>query len=278
MNNKKKHKTSDEMSFWEHLESLRWHFIRSVVVIITLAIVAFIYNDILFSKIILAPKEPAFLTNKFFCWLGGVVDVDYLCINNVSLKLINTEMSGQLTLSVYISIITGLIIAIPYVLWEMWRFVKPALSQKERRYSSGFVYVTSFLFLLGVVFSYYIIVPLTVNFLGTYQVSSSVENYISLSSYISTVLTLCFSTGLVFLFPILVYFLTKIGIITPSFLSKNRKYIIVIILVIAAIITPPDIFSQVMVTIPLYALYEISIYVSRMVYKKKVKVAAQAET
>lgn len=271
MGDKKKHKSSDEMSFWEHLESLRWHFIRSIVVIITLAIVAFIYNDFIFSNIILAPKEPGFLTNKFFCWLGGKVDVDFLCINNISLKLINTEMSGQLTLSVYISIISGLIVAIPYVLWEIWRFVKPALNQKERRYSSGFVYVTSFLFLTGVVFSYYVIVPLTVNFLGTYQVNSSVENYISLSSYISTVLTLCFSTGLVFLFPILVFFLTKIGIITPSFLSKNRKYIIVIILIIAAIITPPDVFSQVMVTIPLYTLYELSIYVSRAVYKKKIK-------
>jgi sec-independent protein translocase protein TatC len=271
MSSKKKNKPVDEMSFWEHLESLRWHFIRSIVVIITLAIVAFVYNDFIFSEIILAPKEPNFLTNKFFCWFGGIVHVDYLCINNISLKLINTEMSGQLTLSVYVSIIAGLIVAIPYVLWEIWQFVKPALSKKERRYSSGFVYITSFLFLTGVIFSYYVIVPLTVNFLGTYQVSNTVENYISLSSYISTVSTLCFSTGLVFLFPIFVYFLTKIGIITPSFLSKNRKYIIVIILIIAAIITPPDVFSQIMVTIPLYALYELSIYVSRMVYRKKVK-------
>lgn len=268
---KKKQKPADEMSFWEHLESLRWHFIRSVVVIILLSIIAFVYKEFIFDSIILAPKDPSFITNEFFCWLGGKVDIDYLCINSSPVQLINTEMSGQFTLHMWISLIAGLIVAVPYFLWEIWRFVKPALSQKERRYSSGFVFITSFLFLTGVVFSYYLIVPLTVNFLGTYKVSPGVENMISLRSYISTITTLCFATGLVFLFPILVFFLTKIGIITPSFLSRNRKYIVVIILVIAAIITPPDIFSQIMVCIPLYALYEMSIYVSKVVYKKREK-------
>ncbi|HNW96982.1 MAG TPA: twin-arginine translocase subunit TatC [Bacteroidales bacterium] len=264
----KKVKNNEEMSFWEHLEILRWHFIRSVIVVSILTIVAFIYKDIIFDKIILAPKEPDFITNKFFCWLGAKVNIDYLCINNVSLRLINTEMSGQFTLHIWISIISGLIISIPYILWEIWRFVKPALNEKERKYSSGFVFITSFLFLSGVVFSYYIIVPLTVNFFVTYSVSNIVENYISLSSYINTISSLCFATGLVFLFPVLVYFLTRIGILAPSFLSRNRKYIIVIILIIAAIITPPDVFSQIMVTIPLYALYELSIFISKSVYKR----------
>ncbi|MFH0867439.1 MAG: twin-arginine translocase subunit TatC [Bacteroidota bacterium] len=271
MGSKKKHKPIDEMSFWEHLESLRWHFIRSIVVIIALAIAAFIYKDFIFDEIILAPKEPDFLTNEFFCWLGGKVNIDYLCINSTPIKLINTEMSGQFSLHIWISVIAGLIVSIPYILWEIWRFVKPALNEKEKKYSSGFVYVTTFLFLTGVIFSYYVIVPLTVNFLGTYQVSPGVENMISLRSYISTITTLCFATGLVFLFPVLVFFLTKIGIITPSFLSRNRKYILVIILILAAIITPPDIFSQILVSIPLYALYELSIYISRVVYRKKMK-------
>lgn len=257
------------MSFWEHLESLRWHFIRSIVVIIILSVVAYIYHDFVFDTIILAPKEPNFLTNEFFCWLGGKVDVDYLCINSTPIKIINTEMSGQFTLSIWISVIVGLILSVPYILWEIWRFVKPALTEKEIKYSYSFVFVTALLFLIGVVFSYFLIVPLTVNFLGTYKVSNGVDNLITLRSYISTVTTLSFSTGLVFLFPVLVFFLTKFGIITPKFLTKNRKYIIVVILIIAAIITPPDIFSQIMVTIPLYALYELSIYVSRFVYKRK---------
>lgn len=277
MNSAKKHKSSDEMSFWEHLESLRWHFIRSIVVIIALAIAAFMYKDFIFDEIILAPKDSDFLTNKFFCWLGGKVNVDYLCINSTPVKLINTEMSGQFSLHIWISVIAGLIISVPYILWEIWRFVKPALTQRERKYSSGFVYITSFLFLTGVVFSYYVIVPLTVNFLGTYQVSGGVENMISLRSYISTITTLCFATGLVFLFPIFVFFLTKIGIITPSFLSRNRKYILIIILILAAIITPPDIFSQILVSIPLYALYELSIYISRAVYRKKMKSVVLSE-
>jgi sec-independent protein translocase protein TatC len=273
MRGNKKKKSVDEMSFWEHLESLRWHFIRSFAVILILAIVAYIYNDFIFDTIILAPKEPSFLTNEFFCWLGGKVDVDYLCINSTPIKIINTEMSGQFTLSIWISIIIGLILSIPYILFEIWIFVRPALTKKERTYSSVFVFIAALLFLIGVVFSYFLIVPLTVNFLGTYKVSSGVDNFITLRSYISTVSTLCFSTGLVFLFPVLVFFLTKLGIIKPTFLTKNRKYIIVIILIIAAIITPPDVFSQIMVTIPLYALYEMSIYVSKFVYRRKMKEA-----
>lgn len=269
MKEKKKRKPADEMSFWEHLEVLRWHIIRIIVAVVVLAIVAYIYEDVIFDKIILAPKNPDFLTNKFFCWLGGKVNVDYLCINNVPLRIINTEMSGQFTISIYIAIIAGCIISMPYILWEIWRFVRPALSKKERRYSYSFVYITSFLFILGLVFGYYIIAPLTVNFFVTYQVSSDVQNYIALSSYINTVSTLTFSTGLVFLWPILVFFLTKIGFMTPKFLTKNRRYIIVIILIIAAIITPPDVFSQTMVAIPMYALYELSIWVAKIVYRKK---------
>lgn len=259
------------MSFWEHLEALRWHFIRSVIAIVIFATLALIYNKMIFDKIILAPKEPGFITNKLFCWFGSKVNINYFCINNLHLKIINTDMAGQLTISIWIALIAGLIIAIPYILWEFWRFVKPALKEKERKYSKGFVFVTSSLFLTGVVFSYFLIIPLMINFLATYKVSENVENFITLNSYISTVTNLTFATGLVFEFPILVYFLTKIGILTPEFLTKQRKYIIVFILIIAAIITPPDVFSQILVSIPLYALYEMSIYISRIVYRKRKK-------
>ncbi len=265
---KRQHTPETEMSFWEHLEAFRWHLIRSAIAIVVMATLALIYNEFIFDEIILAPKEQGFITNKLLCWFGNKINVEYFCLNNLNLKIINTNMSGQLTTSIWVSIIAGLILAIPYVLWEFWRFVKPALKEKERKYSRGFVFITSFLFLTGVVFSYFLIVPLTVNFLGTYKVSESVENYISLNSYISTVTNLSFATGLVFEFPILVYFLTKIGILTPGFLSKQRRYIIVIILIIGAIITPPDVFSQIMVSIPLYCLYELSIFISRIAYKR----------
>ncbi len=273
----KKQQPESEMSFWEHLESLRWHFIRSAIAILAFAVLALIYNEFIFDKIILAPKESDFLTNKLLCWFGGKVNIDYFCINKLDLKIINTDMSGQLTTSIWVSLIAGLILAVPYVLLEFWRFIKPALTEKEKKYSRGFVLITSSLFLIGVVFCYFLIIPLTVNFLGTYKVSNSVENYITLSSYISTVTNLTFATGLVFEFPILVYFLTKIGILTPQFLSKQRRYIIVIILIIGAIITPPDVFSQVMVSIPLYGLYELSIYISRIVYRKRKKILDPAK-
>lgn len=266
------------MTFWDHLEALRWHFIRSAIAIVVLATLALIYNDFIFTNIILAPKESSFITNKMLCWFGNKVNVDYFCINSMSLKIINTSMAGQLTISIWVALVAGIIVSVPYILWEFWRFVKPALKPKEIRYSQGFVLVTSTLFLVGVLFSYFLIVPLTVNFLGTYQVSASVENYINLDSYISTVTSLSFATGLVFEFPILVYFLTKIGIITPKFLSKQRRYIVIIILVVGAIITPPDVFSQVMVSIPLYGLYELSIVISKRVYKNRKKVPATAES
>jgi sec-independent protein translocase protein TatC len=263
------HPPETEMSFWEHLEALRWHFIRSAIAILVMATIALIYNKFIFDEIILAPKRQGFITNRLLCWFGNKIHVEYFCVNNLNLKIINTDMSGQLTTSIWVSLIAGLIFATPYILWEFWKFVKPALKEKERKYSRNFVFVTSSLFLTGIIFSYFLIVPLTVNFLGTYKVSESVENYISLNSYISTVTTLSFATGLVFEFPIFVYFLTKIGLITPHFLSKQRRYIIVIILIIAAIITPPDVFSQIMVSIPLYGLFELSIFISRMVYRRK---------
>jgi len=265
----KKQTNENEMSFWEHLEALRWHIVRSAIAVIAFAILALIYKDIIFDKIIFAPKNPDFITNRFLCSIGKMINVDYFCISNFVFKIINTNMSGQLMTHIYVSMVAGVILAIPYILWELWRFIKPALKENERKKSRSFVFVTSILFFTGVVFSYFIIVPLTINFLGTYKVSENVENYITLNSYISTVTNLSFATGFVFEFPVLVYFLTKIGILKPSFLIKYRRHIIVVILIIGAIITPPDVFSQIMVSIPMYGLFEMSIYVSKFVYKKR---------
>jgi len=258
-----KNDETEEMSFWGHLDALRGHLFRSAIAIVVVAIAAFLNREFIFDSIILAPKNPDFITNRLLCQLGEWVNIPALCLGNIELKIININLSGQFTTHMYISMFAGLIVAAPYVIWEIWRFIRPALYDNERRHSRGAVIIMSLLFLLGVLFSYYLIVPLTLNFFGTYQVSDSVNNQIALSSYISTVVSVTFSLGVVFELPVFIYFLAKVGIITESFLKKNRKYMLVILLIISAIITPPDIISQILVCIPLYGLYELSIIVAR---------------
>lgn len=263
---KKEDKT--EMTFWQHLEELRWHIVRSVAAILILSIVAFLNREIIFDKIILAPSTSEFWTNRMLCALSEMLSLSMLCIENLHLKIINISMSGQFMIHMYISVMSGLVLAFPYVLWEIWRFVKPALLQKEKDNSRGAVIVASMLFYIGMAFSYFLIVPLTINFLGTYQVSETVENQIALRSFINTVISLSFAVGVVFELPIVVFFLTKIGVLTPMSMKKGRKYALIIVLLVSAVITPADIFSQIMVSIPLYILYEVSIGVSTRIYRK----------
>ncbi|MEE4258562.1 MAG: twin-arginine translocase subunit TatC [Bacteroidales bacterium] len=267
----KKKKKSEEkvMTFWDHLDELRMHIIRSLIAIIILAIVAFLNRKFIFDYVILAPSSSEFITNRALCWVGRQLSIGALCIDEMKLQIININMSGQFLTHMYISIVAGFILAFPYILWEIWRFIQPAMYDKEKAYSKGGVFISTLLFLTGILFSFFLIVPLTVNFLGTYQVSQSVANQISLSSYISTVVSVTFAVGIVFELPILVYFLTKVGVLTPDFLKKNRKYMFVILLILSAIITPPDMFSQVLVVVPLIVLYEFSIGVSKRIYKKE---------
>ena len=259
------------MTFWDHLDELRWHIMRSLIAIVIFAIIAFVNRRIIFDVIILAPSTSDFITNRALCELGKFLSLNALCIKDLSLKIINIKMSGQFLTHMYISIVSGFILAFPYVLWEIWQFVKPAMKDNERKYSSGGVFISSVLFLMGILFSYFLIVPLTVNFLGTYHVSESVYNQISLSSYINTVVSVTFAVGLVFELPILVYFLTKIGVLTQDFMKKNRKYMYVMMLIVSAIITPPDMFSQILVVFPLIGLYEFSIGVSNRIYRKNLE-------
>ncbi|MBC8484526.1 MAG: twin-arginine translocase subunit TatC [Bacteroidetes bacterium] len=271
ISNKKQNKPKQEkeMSFWEHLEELRMHIFRSLVAILILAIVAFLNKRIIFDYIILAPKDMDFITNRFLCQLGEILSIDALCIGRLNLSIQNINMSGQFMTHLYVSLIAGLIVAAPYIIWELWRFIMPALKQKEKKYSTGAVAVSSLLFLAGVLFAYFLIVPLTINFLGTYQVSHDVPNQINLNSYISTVVSVTIAVGIVFELPILVFFLTKVGILTPAFMKKNRKIMLVIVLILSAIITPPDVFSQILVCIPLVGLYELSIRISEKVYRQR---------
>jgi sec-independent protein translocase protein TatC len=270
-------KPDNEMTFWEHLEELRWHLVRSIAAVLILGIVAFLSKDFIFNYVILAPKSSDFITNRALCelsrWISShwaAISPDALCVENFNLKLINIKMAGQFLIHLYISMFAGIIVAIPYIIWEVWRFIKPALYKHEQEHTQGAVIWSSFLFLLGVSFSYFVIVPLAVMFLGSYNVSASVENQISLTSYISTVVSLTFAVGLVFEMPIFVFFLTKVGVLTPDFMRKNRKAMIVIVLIVSAIITPADVFSQVLVAIPLLGLYEISILISKRVYRKRI--------
>lgn len=256
------------MSFWDHLEELRGHIIRSLVAVVALAGLAFVNRHIIFDTIILAPSSSNFITYRLLCELGHKLSISSLCIPKMHLEIINIKMSGQFLTHIYISVMAGFIMAFPYVLWEIWRFVQPAMHENERKYSRGGLLISTLLFFIGVIFSYFLIVPLMVNFLGNYSVSQDVLNRISLSSYISSVVSVTFAVGVVFELPILVYFLTKIGVVTPGFLKKNRKYMIVVLLIVSAIITPPDMFSQVLVFVPLWALYELSILVSKRVYKR----------
>ena len=258
-----------EMSFWDHLTELRKRLIRIIIAVIAMASLAFTQRNIIFDKIILAPKDGDFITFKWLCKLGDLIHVDSLCMTDTHIKLINFNLSGQFMTHMTISLVAGLILATPYIIWHLWQFIKPALFAKERRYAAAAVWIMSGLFLIGVLFSYYFMVPWTLNFLGTYQVSGNVENQISLSSYVSTVTSVILSVGLVFELPVVIYVLARLGIVTPSFLRKNRKYAFVLVLIVAAIITPPDVFSQVIVTIPLYGLYEISILVAKRVSPKE---------
>lgn len=269
MNSNKNQDKNTPKSFLEHLEILRWHIVRSVISIIVFALIAFFFKEFIFDNIILAPKSPEFITNKLLCVLGTKINVPDLCLNSAPFNIINISMSGQFAIHIKISMISGLIVASPYILFEFWQFIKPALYKNEKKNVRKAVFYSSFLFILGVMFGYFIIAPLAVNFFGSYTVSEQVINQINLNSYISVVNSVTLASGIVFELPVLIYLLSKLGIITPGFLRKNRKYSIIIILILAAIITPPDIFSQILVSLPLIALYEVGIGISRRVTRKK---------
>jgi sec-independent protein translocase protein TatC len=258
-----------EMTFLEHLEELRWHFIRSIVAVTVAAIVTFIFKDIVFDRIIFGPRTPDFLTNRLLCKLGKIVNSERLCINSNPTQLQNIQMTGQFMTHIKISLIGGLVIAFPYIFYEFWRFINPALHENERRTSRGAVFYSSLLFIMGVLFGYYVISPLSVNFLENYHVSNKVVNEINLTSYISIIATVVLASGVLFELPVIIYFLSKIGIITPAFLKKYRRHSIIVILTVAAIITPPDVFSQILVSFPLIALYELSISISKRIHRKQ---------
>jgi len=266
-----KKNANGEMTFLQHLEELRWHIIRSILAIVIMAIVAFKFSRFIFDDILIAPQNAGFFTNHILCKLAALTHSPSLCINTKPLKLINTLLFGQFSIDMKVSAIGGFILASPYVFWEFWRFLAPAFLSNERKHARGAVFYISSLFFVGVLFGYYIIVPFTIHFLGTYSVSNQVDNLISINSYFSTVSSSALASGLIFELPVITYFLSKIGLVTPKFMRKYRRHAIIVILIVAAVISSPDVISQIMVAIPLIFLYEISIWVSSAVYRRKLE-------
>jgi sec-independent protein translocase protein TatC len=265
-------KPKGEMSFLEHLEELRWILVRSSFAVLIMAIVAYCFADYIFEDLIFGPTNPNFVTYRFFCdashYLGFA---DSICITELNFIIQNTEMEGQVNIFVWICITAGFILAFPYILWEFWKFISPALYEKEKKGAKAFIFIASILFFLGVLFGYYVIVPMSINFLASFSVSSVVKNQFNIASYVSMVKTSVIASGLFFELPVIIYFLTKLGLVGPNFLRKYRKYAIVIILIVAAIVTPPDVVSQVTVSVPMLLIYEASIWISVIVEKNKLK-------
>ncbi len=265
-------KDPNEMSFLDHLEELRWHLIRSTLAVVVIGCVAFVMKDFIFDTVIFGPKKMDFPTYKFFCKIATTFGIDSeFCGESLPFTIQNRTMAGQFSAHIWTSIWAGFILGFPYLLYELWKFISPGLYEKERKYSKGFIFVASFLFFLGVLFGYYVVAPLSINFLGTYQVSKEVTNEIDISSFISTVRASVIACGIMFELPIIIFFLTKIGLVTPETLKKYRKIALVVVLILSAVITPPDVASQIVVAIPVLILYQVSIYISGLVIKRDLK-------
>lgn len=265
-------KNLGEMSFLDHLEELRWLLVRSTIAIIIMAFVTYFISDFLFDTIIFGPTRPTFFTYRFFCDLSHQLGfADSICITEMPFIIQNTEMEGQVNIFVWMCILAGFILSFPYILWEIWKFISPALYEKERKNAKVFIFVSSLLFFFGVLFGYFVVIPMSVNFVATFTISDIVKNQFTLDSYIGMVKTSVLASGLFFELPIIIYFLTKLGLVTPLFLRTYRKYAVVIVLIVAAVVTPPDVVSQIIVAIPMLIIFELSVVISSLVYKVKLK-------
>ncbi|WP_452222513.1 twin-arginine translocase subunit TatC [Lacinutrix salivirga] len=270
----KKKVQEKEMSFLDHLEALRWHLIRITIAVFVGGIVAFLNKTYVFGSLINGPKDPNFITYRILCNISKSLGLDEsLCVSEMPFTIITTGMADKFSIHIWTSITIGFIIAFPYILWEVWRFIKPALYDNERKHSRWFIFSGSLLFFIGVLFGYYIIAPLSVNFLGGYVLipGDDIAANPTISSYIALLRSVVVAGGLIFELPIIIYFLTKVGLVTPEFLKTYRKHALVVVLIVSAIITPPDIASQVIVAIPVIILYQISIYISKVVIRNQKK-------
>ena len=252
-----------QMSFLDHLEELRWRLMRSAVAVIIFAIVIWIYQKEIMENVFLIMVDPNFITFKLLCEYLNV------CIDKIPVNFQSMTLSGQFSYALMMSVMGGAVLAFPYIFYQLWSFVKPGLKFKERKMAKGIVFYVSILFFTGILFGYFIVAPLSVQFFGAFQITDKIKNDFTINSYMSTILSTVFYTGLFFLLPVVTYLLVKIGLFTPEFLVKYRKHAVVVILILAAVITPPDVISQVIVTIPIYLLFEISVLVAKRVAKNQ---------
>ncbi|GGG07232.1 Sec-independent protein translocase protein TatC [Dokdonia pacifica] len=266
-------KQEAEMSFLDHLEELRWHLIRSTLAVVIIGTVAFIFIDFLFEVIILGPSYPEFVSYDILCRISNLVGMEKGCIGEGDLDFIiqSRKVGAQFNTAIWTSITTGVVVGFPYILYEFWKFISPGLYDNERKSSKGFIIIASLLFFIGAFFGYYVIAPLSINFLSGFKVADVIQNEFDIDSYVGLMRASILAAGIIFELPIIMYFLTKIGLVTPEFLKKNRKYALVIVLILSAIITPPDISTQVIVAVPVLILYEVSIVISRIVLKREAK-------
>jgi sec-independent protein translocase protein TatC len=251
------------MPFLNHLEELRWRLVRAAVAILIVGTVIWFYQETIINVVFLSMAKKEFITFRIMCQFFGV------CITEIPIKFQSMTVSGQFSYALMMSFLGGIVVTFPYLFYQIWAFVKPGLKFKEKNLARGIVFYVSLLFFLGILFGYYIVAPLSIQFFGSYQMSSKIENIFTVNSYMSTILSTVFYCGLFFLLPVVTYLLTKIGLFDSAFLKKYRKHAIVIILILAAIITPPDVISQIIVSIPIIILYEIGIVVSKRVEKQK---------
>lgn len=261
-----------EMTFIDHLEELRWHVIRSLIAVMVGSIIIFSNITFFVDQIFMGPVHKEFITYKWLCDIGNLIHVQDLCMSNFSIHFQSNAMTEQFLMTFTIAFTGGFILAFPYVFWEIWRFVRPALSDKERKGTTGAILWISILFFMGVAFGYYILTPFMVYFYSTYTISPLIEFKPTISDYFENLVYLTVGIGLLFQLPVVVMLLTRVGILTPQTLKKIRKFAFVVILILAAIITPStDPFSLALVTIPLYTLYEFSIFMSMRIHRRQVK-------
>lgn len=271
---KEKGKTIEaEMSFFDHLDVLRGHLVRASIAIVVFTVLAFSYYDFIFDEIIMGPGRTDFWTYRMMCAAVEKFNLGAdFCVTKLNFEIINTELGGQFTLQLNSSLMIGIVLGVPYLLFEIWRFVKPALKEEERKSATGFVFWSSLLFILGLLFGYYVVSPLSVNFLTNFEVSEIINNQITIDSYFSVIATLSIGAGITFELPTIIYILSKLGIMTPQFMRSSRRYATVIILIIAAVVTPtPDLVIMLTVSLPLFLLYEVSIFISARVERNKKK-------
>jgi sec-independent protein translocase protein TatC len=272
-NKRKKETDTGEMSFIDHLEQLRWHVVRAVIAVLIGAIVVFIYAKEIVNNILFAPADKSFVTYKWLCDVSHFLGLgDAVCLAGVEAKFQSNTMTGQFVSTFSIAFIGGFVIAFPYVFWEFWKFIRPALSEKELKKTRGVIFWVSVLFFAGVLFGYYILTPFMVNFYFSYTLSDKITNIPNFSDYIENLIYTTVGIGILFQMPLLMMILARVGILTAQFLRKYRRHAFVIIVIAAAIITPStDPFSLIIVTIPLYLLFEASIILAARVNKKQEK-------